>query len=192
MARAENDFYPTTQYPIEAFLMHEKFTGNIWEPACGEGDIAKIFLRKGFNVKATDLVDYGFGTPGQDFLKYDGEMVDNIVTNPPFLFGTKFVLQAKRFARHKIAMLFPLSFIGCQERYEMFQDKEFPLKAYYPFSQRISMYADGKKTKNGSKIDFAWYVWDRNHIGKPWIEWIKPYTEIILFEKHISKPKDFK
>lgn len=148
--------------------------------------------RKGFEVIATDLADYGFGTPNMDFLKYDGEMVDNIVTNPPFNIGTEFVLQAKKFARKKIAMLFPITFLASQERFELFQDKIFPLTSVYLFSQRISLYANGKKTKNGGTITFAWFVWDRNHIGEPMIKWIKPFTEIVTFEKHIAKPKDLK
>jgi hypothetical protein len=34
------DFYPTPEWATELLLMHEKFKGTIWEPACGEGDMA--------------------------------------------------------------------------------------------------------------------------------------------------------
>ena len=57
-------------------------------------------------------------------------------------------------------------------RFEMFSDKEFPLKTMYQFSKRVTLYKDGKKMKNSGMIAYAWFVWDRNYVGKPSIEWI--------------------
>ena len=54
----------------------------------------------------------------------------------------------------------------------MFQDKEFPLKTVYQFSKRVSLYKNGVKMKNSGMISYAWYVWDKNYVGKPTIEWI--------------------
>src|SRR4028118_77313 len=74
--RGIDDFYPTPAYAVEKLLEKETFTGNIWECACGQGDISKVFIRKGFIVHSTDLTDRGFGIPEKDFLKYNGEMYD--------------------------------------------------------------------------------------------------------------------
>jgi hypothetical protein len=54
----------------------------------------------------------------------------------------------------------------------MFSDKVFPLKTMYQFSRRVTLYKDGKKMKNSGMIAYAWFVWDRNYVGKPSIEWI--------------------
>jgi hypothetical protein len=48
------------------------------------GRYIKVFIAKGFSVHSTDLADRGFGIPEKDFLKYRGEMYDNIITNPPY------------------------------------------------------------------------------------------------------------
>jgi hypothetical protein len=54
----------------------------------------------------------------------------------------------------------------------MFQDKDFPLKTVYQFSKRVTLYKNGEKMKNSGMIAYAWYVWDKNYVGKPTIEWI--------------------
>ena len=153
-------------------ILKEIFSGNIWECACGQGDISKVFVEKGFIVHSTDLADRGFGIPGIDFLKYNGEMYDNIITNPPYKHALEFVLQAKKFARHKVAMFLKTVFLASEARFEMFSDKVFPLKTMYQFSRRVTLYKDGKKMKNSGMIAYAWFIWDRNYVGKPSIEWI--------------------
>ena len=52
--RELDDFYPTPLYAVEELLKRETFIGNIWECACGEGDISKVFKSKGFDVISTD------------------------------------------------------------------------------------------------------------------------------------------
>jgi len=39
-------------------------------------------------------------------------------------------------------------------------------------SGNISLYKNGVKMKNSGMISYAWYVWDKNYVGKPTIEWI--------------------
>ena len=40
--RAAYEFYPTPPEATLALLSAETFDGSIWEPACGEGHIAKV------------------------------------------------------------------------------------------------------------------------------------------------------
>ena len=170
--RGINDFYPTPAFAVEKLLEKETFTGSIWECACGQGDISKVFIAKGFSVHSTDLADRGYGIPEKHFLKYNGEMYDNIITNPPYKHAPEFVLQAKKYARYKVAMFLKTVFLESEARFEMFNDKEFPLKTMYQFSKRVTLYKDGKKMKNSGMIAYAWFVWERNYTGKPTIEWI--------------------
>ena len=44
--RESEDFYPTPPYAVEELLKREVFSGNIWECACGEGDISEVFKNK--------------------------------------------------------------------------------------------------------------------------------------------------
>ena len=167
--REVDDFYPTPAYAVEKLLEKEIFSGNIWECACRQGDISKAFVEKGFSVHSTDLTDRGFGIGEKDFLKYRGEMYDNIITNPlKICFGICFT--SRKYARCKVAMFRKTVFLESEARFEMFNDKEFPLKTMYEFSRRVTLNRDGVKMKNSGMIAYAWFVWDRNHRGKATIE----------------------
>lgn len=178
LGRSELDFYPTPPNATNELLKREIFTGMIWEPACGKGDISEVLKQHGYNVKSSDLNNYGYGEPDKDFLNTSGmfankyEMVDNIVTNPPFNLALEFVEQSKKYANKKIAMFLKTAFLEGAKRYEMFQDSEFALKTVYQFSKRVNFGIHAGTHKNGGMIPFAWFVWERGYNSKPTIEWI--------------------
>lgn len=62
--RVENDFYPTPEIATVLLLENEKFEGEIWEPACGDGAMSTVIERYGYPVKSTDLIDRGYGRGG--------------------------------------------------------------------------------------------------------------------------------
>jgi hypothetical protein len=179
LGRSASDFYPTPKDAVRQLLDKETFFGTIWECACGKGDISDVLKERGYTVKSSDINDYGYGVSGVDFLnasslrEHDFNPVENIVTNPPFNLSLEFIVQAKLFARHKIAMFLKTTFLEGAKRYEMFQDKEFPLRTVYQFSKRVSFGKAEGTHKNGGMIAFAWFVWERGYVGKPTIEWIK-------------------
>jgi hypothetical protein len=76
------DFFPTPEWATVPLMDNERFEGQIWEPACGDGSMARVLASKGNEVIASDLYDRGFGEIGVDFLNTD-RVADNIVTNPP-------------------------------------------------------------------------------------------------------------
>jgi hypothetical protein len=49
-------------------LSVERFDGDIWEPACGDGAISKELIKAGYTVVSTDLIDRDFGDGQADFL----------------------------------------------------------------------------------------------------------------------------
>ncbi len=81
--RLPNEFYPTPPEATRALLSVEQFDGPIWEPACGDGRIAKVLTDHGHAVVSTDLNGYGFGEAGVDFLRQTEARAKHIVTNPP-------------------------------------------------------------------------------------------------------------
>ena len=170
--REKNDYYPTPEYVTEALLSREIFIGTIWQPACGEGHISKVLEENGFYVISSDLIDRGYGKV-QDFFKPTSNSVTNIITNPPYKLAKKFVEHSKTKATCKIAMFLKLNFLESISRYEMFQDTEFPLARVYVFSKRVTLSKDGTGPSKGGTVAYAWYVWDRQHIGPPEIHWIK-------------------
>ena len=169
--RDADDFYPTPAYAVEELLKREVFIGNVWECACGEGDISQVLKKAGYEVISTDLIDRGYGEQ-IDFFK-SNIIADNIITNPPYKIALDFVLKAKKQSTKKIAMFLKTVWLESESRYDMFQDKEFPLKKIYQFSKRVTLYKSGIKMKNSGMIAYAWYVWDKDYVGKPTIEWIR-------------------
>jgi predicted RNA methylase len=112
--RIPHEFYPTPPEAVRALLSVESFNGPIWEPACGEGAIAKVLAALGHEVVSTDLYAYGFGQAGIDFLAQPAARARHIVTNPPYGHGLAdaFMLKALRLTRQtggKVALLLNLA-----------------------------------------------------------------------------------
>lgn len=171
----KDDFYPTPQYATSDLLNKEDFIGSCWEPACGKGDISKILIGRGLETISSDLNDYGYGITGRDFLNpffEEQSAVENIITNPPFRYALEFVEQSKKLANKKIAMFLKTTFLEGIKRKEMFLDKEFPIKCMYQFSKRVSFGKEEGTHDGGGMMAFAWFVWDRDYKGRPFIDWI--------------------
>jgi len=167
-----DDFY-TPDYAIAPLIPYLNKDWKIWECACGDGSMSNVLREYCPIVFASDIredecID---GSKGIDFLKAEKKF-DNIITNPPYRYAKEFVLKAKKQADKKVAMLLKLVFLEGIGRYDMFKDKEFPLKKVYVFCRRQKIYANGKIGKNSGLIAYAWFVWDKNHKGEPTIEWI--------------------
>ena len=179
--RHPEDFYPTHPVITQMLLDREELDGTIWEPACGQGDMSKVLIGRGYDVLSTDLIDRDYGEGGIDFLDDDqisrfGQF-DNIVTNPPFTFALDFVLQAKKIARKKICILNSPMFLDGIKRYEMWIDKGFPLKNMYQFAGRVVFRKDeiADQSQNGLiRFPRAWFVFEKGYTGKPTIDWILP------------------
>jgi len=54
------DFFPTPAWATHALIDNEKFIGDIWESACGNGAMSNVLEHTGQRVISTDLYDRGF------------------------------------------------------------------------------------------------------------------------------------
>src|SRR5271167_4852019 len=77
------DFFPTPPWATYALIDNEKFSGDIWESACGDGAMSRVLDKTERPVFSSDLHNRGFGDTGIDFLTVK-RRADNIVTNPPY------------------------------------------------------------------------------------------------------------
>ena len=170
-SRQKDDFYPTPPEGTYPLLQREKFEGEIWECACGDGAISNLLIKEGYNVYSSDLINRGYGDTGIDFLK-SNKKTDNIITNPPFKLGCEFAYHACQLANKKVAMLCRINFLEGVARGKMF--KLTPLKNVYVFSRRITFQNpdSGKKSHGGGMLAFAWFIWEHGYNGKPTIDWI--------------------
>lgn len=172
--RDKDDFYPTPAPATQALLRLEPFGPTIWEPACGDGAISKVLEAAGHKVISTDLNDMGFGESRIDFLMEQRLLAPHIITNPPFKNAEAFVRKALDLGAEKVAMLLRLAWLEGSERKRLFDST--PLARVLVASRRLQMLRGGKMEKagGGSMIAFAWFVWDRSHVGPPqlgWFDW---------------------
>lgn len=183
--RELNDFYATPPEEVMNILKYEKPIGTILEPCCGMGHMVEgIVLSMGkdnYNVKATDLIDYGFGETGYDYLKEDYPYIENIGTiimNPPFKHIEEFVVKSLNIAKYKIILFARTQFVESQSRYEnIFKDN--PPNKIYQYVDRVECAKDGNFNKyKGSNMAFAWFIWDLTENSNDTIfKWIRRYNK---------------
>lgn len=172
--RQEHDFYATDPKAAEHLLNLEPGLNNIWECACGEGHLAKVFENAGKLGLATDLVNRGYGQGGIDFLKnHPYSWNGDIVTNPPYKYALEFTQKALNIIPEgkKVCMFLKLTFLESKARKKFFQTN--PPKTIYVSSSRLhcAMNGDFIKYKNSNAVAYAWYIWEKGYKGDTSIKW---------------------
>jgi hypothetical protein len=175
--RQHEDYYATDPIAIDKLLSAgAEINHNVYEPACGEGHLAKRLIEKGYEVYATDLVNRGFGKGGVDFLSVTEKFDGDILTNPPYVLAAEFVEKSLSLIEdsHKVFMLLKLTFLEGKKRREMFRKN--PPKCVYVFSERLLCAKNGDFQRmidgGGSAVCYAWYEWEKGFKGNPIIKWI--------------------
>ncbi|WP_295532864.1 hypothetical protein [uncultured Thioclava sp.] len=164
------DFYPTPKWATHALFQVEKFDGEVWECACGDGAMAQVANEYCESVYSSDLYDRGYGEAGTDFMLSD-RRADNIVTNPPFHSAEDFVHKAQASVRKKTALLLRLAFLeGAKRQNSIF--KIYPPARVWVFSERITFYPAGASRKGSGTTAYAWFVWDRASDGETKLDWL--------------------
>jgi hypothetical protein len=160
------DYFATPGHVTKALLRREKFTGQIWEPACGQGWMSEVLIEWGYDVVSTDLIKRGYGNGGIDFLK-EWRHVPNIITNPPYLDGLhiRFLMHALECATDKVALLLP-SYIFLGTTLAKLCDTT-PLKSVYVLGRRAYTVPEGKTRLKRCNMPLTWFVWEKGYRGFP-------------------------
>ena len=175
--RQVDDYYATEPRATELLLEQEKFSGIIWEPACGGGHMTKVLEEHGYNVISSDIVDRGYPyTQVLDFLTFNAKNKVDIITNPPYKYAKEFVEKALDISEDgvKVAMFLKLTFLESKARKKLFE--KYPPKTVYVSSSRLQCAKNGDFEKYGkgvgTAVAYAWYVWEKGYKGDPVIKWI--------------------
>lgn len=173
--REENDYYATNPKAIHKLLEYESFNENVWECACGEGNLSEVLKEYGYQVFSTDLIDRGYQDKQIDFLKDSFKFNGDIITNPPFKYTNEFILKALDSIPNgnKVAMFLKINYLTGIKRYEEIYSKYPPLKVYV-FSRRVGCSKNNKPdgfSKNA--IDYMWIIWQKGVVGPTELKWIK-------------------
>ena len=177
--RQERDYYATDPAALEKFIEAFKADGNsiawqVWEPACGEGNLTKVLAEQRHVVYESDIYDYGENDVF-DFLDSDKQFNGDILTNPPYKIAKQFVQHGMTLIPdgNQVIMLLRIQFLESKGRHEWF--KNSPPKFVYVHSSRIKIWKDNDNVKypGTQPLCYAWYVWEKGFEGHTTIRWIK-------------------
>lgn len=177
-ARDSLDDFPTPPWAVRALCEH--VVSNMidshhtcLEPACGAGHMVRPLHEYFSSVRASDIVDYGYGDI-QDFLKRERGSFDWVITNPPFNRAEVFIKHGIRFARRGVAMLVRTSFLESVGRYERLFNVT-PPGIVAVFSERVPMVKGRLDRKASTATSYAWLVWLKgSRGGLTEFQWIPP------------------
>lgn len=169
--RQTEDYYATDPMAIKLLMEIENLNKNVWECACGEGHLAKPLIKAGYNVKATDLIDRGYGIGGIDFLKQTECFDGDIVTNPPYKHAEDFIIKGLSLIpeNHKLCLFMKLQFLEGKKRKKLFE--KYPPKKIWVSSSRIKHGINGDFSRSNSMMATAWYIWEKGYTGDTVIKW---------------------
>ena len=181
--RTERDHYPTETWVTDA-LIDEVLNAalpagsSIWEPACGTGEMVLPLRRKGWDVLASDIHDYGFaGTLVADFLTDNPfEMVAPplaIVTNPPYIddLPVRFVMRALELVDQTsgiVAMVMRHEWDSASTRLSLVDARKGKLPI--PFAGKLTLTSRPRwipGSKGSPRHNYDWYIWSAKHVGAP-------------------------
>ena len=175
--REMNDFYATPSSAIENFLHcylvrdKNKLQKNVWEPACGNGQISEAIKEYGYHVTSTDLIDRGYGTR-KDFLSFSHNYgKGDIITNPPFKIINEFMQKGMDLLENgqKMILLMRLLCLEGKTRNTFFQ--KYPIQFVYVHTTRIACHKPNEE-KPTTAMAYAWYVWEKGFKGDTVVRWL--------------------
>lgn len=185
--RPRHDFRPTPPEPTESLLdfYRDILTGRSFhEGSCGDGAIARVMMKQGFSVLATDLIERGhdddlfgpkgFGKSGVDFLDLDASRYPrgdySTIMNPPFSHWKEFAFKCHELEMPFIALFAKMTIWNAATRLELYE--KYPPKAIHPLTWRVDFDGRGRPT-----MDCCWVVWgdDVPFSNQP-LERVKPWT----------------
>jgi predicted RNA methylase len=185
--RAPFEFYPTPPEATRALLSVEAFDGSIWEPACGEGHIAKVLVKAGYDVVSTDLIPRGYGAGDVDFLRESAPRAKHIITNPPYGrgLGDAFVRKALELtaeAGGSVAMLLNLASLCHPTRHELWTMR--PPAVIYALDELICWPEGRPELARSSTAThrYCWVIWKPGHAGRPAFWWlsVRAFGEAVI------------
>ncbi|MEM7296368.1 MAG: SAM-dependent DNA methyltransferase [Pseudomonadota bacterium] len=196
------DFFPTPPWATRALcerltVLSPLHLQSVWEPACGEGDMARPLGEFFDQVYATDVHDYSAAFPAQDsvcnFLcewdhpsdfQDDEQWPDWVVTNPPFRLGKEFIRMALTRARVGVAVFVRTAFLEGKERFRSLFSST-PPALVLQFVERVSL-VKGRLDEHASRpTSYCWIVWLVEGAVVTAFDWIAPCRP------RLEKPEDY-
>jgi hypothetical protein len=173
--REANDYYATDPRAMADLLKHETFHRDIWEPACGEGNLSKVLQLHGHEVYNTDLIQRGSADETMDFLQTDKKWHGDIITNPPFRYTTEFVLKGLESLEmgRKLALFLKINYLSGKARYKEIYSKFPPYRVYVFTGSRACSKNNAPEGFKQGGMTYCWMIWEKGMIGPTELKWIQ-------------------
>lgn len=150
---SSNDFQ-TPAYALKPLYPYLKRDWIIWECAAGNGNLVRGLSNRGYRVVGSDILT------GRNFLEWEPESYDCIVTNPPFSLKQKFLERAYWLSK-PFAFLLPLTTFETRKRQFLF--KHFGVEVIL-FDRRID-FETPSGVSSSAWFATAWFTYGLN-IGR--------------------------
>jgi hypothetical protein len=170
---AAAEAWETDPWAAASILTVEILTPVVVDPCCGTGILARAARSAGYDVRASDLYDWGYAdmaARGQDFLTSDllaNWCRDNtVLMNPPFSLATQFVDRALSCGARKVACFQRQAWRESNRRRAWWEVN--PPARKWICGDRATCWlfsVPPEDRKGGTPTPHAWYVWERGHRG---------------------------
>ena len=146
----EAEMHETPDWAADSILDVEILTPVVIDPCCGRGVLSLAAQRRGYQVDAFDLHDWGFGRTGIDFLGWSEPPAGDftIFMNPPFSLAVDFVRHAQALGARKIV---------CFQRFARVHACRSRATCW-----RLDIPPAERKGRSASTAH-SWFVWERGH-----------------------------
>ena len=149
------DDFQTPPHALNPLLPYLKKNWTIWECAAGQGNLVKALRGEGYKVISTDILT------GKDFLEWEPQKYDCIITNPPYSLKLEFLERVYLLGK-PFAFLLPITALETEERQFFFHC--FGLEMIL-FDRRINFKTPNDVKNSNSWFATAWFT-NRLQIGK--------------------------
>lgn len=158
------DYFPTPPWATRALChylagidphLEDK---RVWEPACGDGHMARPLSEFFDLVYASDVHAYGYGAVRDFLFPGDEPAFDWVITNPPFRLAEQFVRTAIERATEGVAVLVRTAFLEGIARYSELFSRQKP-HAILQFTERVAMVKGRIDRDASSATAYCWIVW---------------------------------
>lgn len=174
------DWFATPPWGTRALCHHiiaGETMGSVWEPAAGDGAMARPLSEYFERVVASDVHDYGEGYHQHDFLQpYVPEWVGDvswIITNPPFKLSEEFIARGLQIATAGVAVFVRSVFIESTGRYERLFSTN-PPTIMAQFSERVPLNKGRARKDATTATAYCWLVWLKGVHGDTRLTWVPP------------------
>lgn len=145
------DDFQTPEQALEVLYPFLNKEWIIWECAEGRGNLTRAFTGKGWSVCGSDIL------LGKDFLSWQPNQFDVVITNPPYSLKEKFLERCYSLGK-PFALLMPLTALESEKRQKMF--REHGIQLIIPNKRYNFETPSGKG--GGSWFATAWFTFGLN------------------------------